>query len=114
MASATTAAGIASSASPLDQLKQLLTTLGLYQKMAELGVKKAILMFILALFGQQTIGRKLMDRIKGLPPGPLPMPVIGTYVIDLIFGVVELMDGYVSFSPQPSLTIANKATNSYG
>lgn len=70
---------VASTSSLVDQLKALLNRLGLKSdQILELGWKKVLALLIVTFFGQQTIGRRLMDKAKGMPPGPLPMPMIGT------------------------------------
>jgi len=45
----------------------------------KVGVKKAVLLLFISLILHQTMGRKLADKLRGLPPGPVPMPVIGTF-----------------------------------
>ncbi|KAH9251530.1 hypothetical protein BASA81_010561 [Batrachochytrium salamandrivorans] len=54
----------------LDKIKQLILTFG---------IKKTLLLLVVLLVLQQTVGRRLSDQLHGLPPGPVPMPIIGTF-----------------------------------
>jgi len=63
----------------MDAIKQILEQVGLYSVVSQIGLRKFLVILILSFLGQQTIGRRLNDKRIGLPPGPVPMPMIGTF-----------------------------------
>ena len=53
----------------------------LVARVKEWGVKKVVALVLLLWVLKESVGRRIRDQMAGLPPGPVPAPVIGTFYL---------------------------------